>query len=326
MIIFVKKQEMRVSDYKEDCTALLDRKGVLTVEDFMALWPGVPAPTVYSRIRSLQRDGTLSQAGRGEYLPAHKVRFQHIVSEKMRAVRECLLEECIGTDYCLCERSGNLFVEVAKSEIPRVETTLKKHFPKVVLQKEAEAFPSVLEGYVIVDRLVTDAPLTEIDSIPLPSLEKSLVDRLFRKRMNGKERRLELQKTMETYPVNVSRMRRYASRRGVREELSSCLSELDTSRLEMFSSLQNYLSSIPVIRAWVFGSFARGEETAESDLDLLVDYDKSVKISLFDIVGYKLEMEKIAGREVDLVENGFLKSFAVPSAEKDKYLIYEKQS
>ncbi|MBO6081884.1 MAG: nucleotidyltransferase domain-containing protein [Bacteroidales bacterium] len=94
----------------------------------------------------------------------------------------------------------------------------------------------------------------------------------------------------------------------------------------MFSSLQNYLSSIPVIRAWVFGSFARGEETAESDLDLLVDYDKSEKISLFDIVGYKLEMEKIAGREVDLVENGFLKSFAVPSAEKDKYLIYEKQS
>ena len=76
--------------------------------------------------------------------------------------------------------------------------------------------------------------------------------------------------------------------------------------------------------AWVFGSFARGEETPESDLDLLVDYDHEVKISLLDIVRFKLDIEKKIQREVDLVENGYLKLFAVASAERDKYLIYER--
>ncbi|MBP5316976.1 MAG: nucleotidyltransferase domain-containing protein [Bacteroidales bacterium] len=92
----------------------------------------------------------------------------------------------------------------------------------------------------------------------------------------------------------------------------------------MFSSLQRYLSGIPVLRAWVFGSFARGEETPESDLDLLVDYDWSSSLSLLDIVRFKLDLEKRLGREVDLVENGYLKPFAQPSAEREKYLVYEK--
>jgi hypothetical protein len=36
-------------------------------------------------------------------------------------------------------------------------------------------------------------------------------------------------------------------------------------------------------------------------------------------------LESLIGREVDLVQNGFLKPFAVPSAERDKYLIYERK-
>ncbi len=38
----------------------------------------------------------------------------------------------------------------------------------------------------------------------------------------------------------------------------------------------------PILRAWLFGSYSRGEETPESDIDILVDYDRSEgKISLF---------------------------------------------
>ena len=35
-----------------------------------------------------------------------------------------------------------------------------------------------------------------------------------------------------------------------------------------------------VVRAWIFGSFARREETPESDVDMLVEYDKTTYISL----------------------------------------------
>ena len=59
-------------------------------------------------------------------------------------------------------------------------------------------------------------------------------------------------------------------------------------------------------------------------MDLLVDYDHSSSVSLLDIIRYKKNLEKLIGREVDLVENGYLKPFALPSAEQDKYLVYER--
>ncbi len=60
-----------------------------------------------------------------------------------------------------------------------------------------------------------------------------------------------------------------------------------------------------VVQASVFGSFARGEETDDSDLDLLVNYRDGV--SLFDVGGLKIELEKILGRKVDLVSQKYLK-------------------
>jgi predicted nucleotidyltransferase len=74
----------------------------------------------------------------------------------------------------------------------------------------------------------------------------------------------------------------------------------------------------------VFGSFARREETPESDIDLLVDFNPKAKVSLLDIIRQKLDLERITCRQIDLVENGYLKPFAVQSADRDKYLIYER--
>ncbi|MBR5925633.1 MAG: nucleotidyltransferase domain-containing protein [Bacteroidales bacterium] len=92
----------------------------------------------------------------------------------------------------------------------------------------------------------------------------------------------------------------------------------------MFCKVQSYLSTVPVTKAWVFGSFARGEETPESDLDLLVSYEDSSHLSLLKIIRYKLDIEDLIKRDVDLVEEGYLKSFAIESANNDKYLIYER--
>lgn len=55
-----------------------------------------------------------------------------------------------------------------------------------------------------------------------------------------------------------------------------------------------------VKRAAIFGSFARGEAKANSDVDLLIEY-KSKDRSLFDLVDLKSELEEILGRRVDIV-------------------------
>lgn len=85
-----------------------------------------------------------------------------------------------------------------------------------------------------------------------------------------------------------------------------------------------YFKKQPVLRAWLFGSYSRGEETDESDIDLLVDYDKSSRLSLLKICGMITDLEDMLGRKVDIVENGRLKDFAIPSVNNDRILIYER--
>lgn len=55
-----------------------------------------------------------------------------------------------------------------------------------------------------------------------------------------------------------------------------------------------------VKRAALFGSFARGDAKARSDIDLLIEY-KSADKSLFDLVDLKSELEEILERKVDIV-------------------------
>lgn len=88
--------------------------------------------------------------------------------------------------------------------------------------------------------------------------------------------------------------------------------------------IADYFSGKPVVRAWLFGSHSRGEETADSDIDILVDYDKTTRLSLLTICGMMTDLEDLLGKKVDLVENGRLKDFAVRSANHDKILIYER--
>src|SRR5438034_5720017 len=51
---------------------------------------------------------------------------------------------------------------------------------------------------------------------------------------------------------------------------------------------------------YLFGSAARDEATAESDLDLFVDYDPQRKFSLVDLVGIKHFLEDSLGVAVDV--------------------------
>ena len=89
--------------------------------------------------------------------------------------------------------------------------------------------------------------------------------------------------------------------------------------------IADYFKTQPVQKAWLFGSYARGEETADSDVDILVEYDKNARISLLTISHMMGELERTTGRRVDLIEEGCLLPFAVESANRDKRLIYERR-
>ena len=90
--------------------------------------------------------------------------------------------------------------------------------------------------------------------------------------------------------------------------------------------IAEYFKTQPVLKAWLFGSYARGEETPESDVDILFTPDMSQHFSLFTLGGMYMDLKDLLGREVDLVPEGSLLPFALETAERDKKLIYERDS
>lgn len=100
---------------------------------------------------------------------------------------------------------------------------------------------------------------------------------------------------------------------------------LSRTTQQMILQIQKCPSEQPVNKAWLFGSYSRGEETTNSDIDLLVEYTDSDSISLFTISRIATTLRKMTGKSVDLIERSQLLPFASPSAEQDKILIYERE-
>ena len=94
----------------------------------------------------------------------------------------------------------------------------------------------------------------------------------------------------------------------------------------MTQVIADYFKTQPVLKAWLFGSFARGEETPESDVDILVKFDRTLPIGLFAYVRMHRELEERLGRKVDLVEEGTLRPAAQTTANRDLKVIYERSN
>lgn len=59
------------------------------------------------------------------------------------------------------------------------------------------------------------------------------------------------------------------------------------------------LKEAGVIRSSLFGSYVRGEENEESDIDMLIEFPKGK--SLLDLVRLERKLEEVLGKKVDLV-------------------------
>ena len=94
---------------------------------------------------------------------------------------------------------------------------------------------------------------------------------------------------------------------------------------EMIKIIQDYFKTQPVLKAWLFGSFARGEATADSDVDILVVFDRrNHAVGLLEHVRMMNALETLLQRKIDLVEEGTLLPFAVDSANNERQLVYER--
>ena len=97
-----------------------------------------------------------------------------------------------------------------------------------------------------------------------------------------------------------------------------------------FVSLRSQVE--PLLRPYarrisVFGSFARGESTSQSDVDLLVALKPSEKrppLGLFEVIKLERELEQKLGCGVDLVTEEGLSPRIRSNVEKDRVVLYEE--
>ena len=83
---------------------------------------------------------------------------------------------------------------------------------------------------LFVKSLVSEAPLQKVSGVPMPTLEKLLVDILRDADffyLQGSESERIIENAFSLYAINRSRLFRYADRRKAKEELSSIIENLN---------------------------------------------------------------------------------------------------
>lgn len=88
-------------------------------------------------------------------------------------------------------------------------------------------------------------------------------------------------------------------------------------------TIVSFFANQPVLKAYLFGSYSRGEGTENSDIDVLVELDYSQPIGL-EFIQMQLELQQLLGKKVDLVSARGLSKYIKPIIEKEKKLIYAR--
>ncbi len=77
-------------------------------------------------------------------------------------------------------------------------------------------------------------------------------------------------------------------------------------RSEININIINYLRPYNPERIGIFGSYARSEETPDSDIDILVKFKET--LSLLDLAKIHRELSQLLGTDVDLVTESSIKN------------------
>ncbi len=101
---------------------------------------------------------------------------------------------------------------------------------------------------------------------------------------------------------------------------------------EEFESATNAIADIaerfPAIkRAYIFGSFARGAQSENSDIDIRLDLEKKFPFRLNDLSHFMKLVEQNTGRECDVITAANLKNKKLAeNIDREKVLIYERKA
>ena len=85
---------------------------------------------------------------------------------------------------------------------------------------------------------------------------------------------------------------------------------------------EEYLKASGIRHLALFGSKARGDDSPKSDVDLLADYDRARRLTLFDKAGLEVELAAVLMAPVDLCDREMLEGPVRLQAEREAVLVF----
>ena len=191
------------------------------------------------------KDGRLLRVKRGVYaLPeTTKHSFTVEISEELKQLNESLKTPFPFAKYCIWSSDvfmplmhhipnlNYIYVDVECDASESIFNFLKNNqINRVFFRPDKETFNRYIAGTkaIIVRQLISEAPLQVIESLYVPTLEKILVDIVCSMEfgfLQGAEMSYFYKNAMERYSINRSKLIRYASRRGRRQEVEQLYNE-----------------------------------------------------------------------------------------------------
>jgi predicted nucleotidyltransferase len=92
------------------------------------------------------------------------------------------------------------------------------------------------------------------------------------------------------------------------------------NREEVYKKIARELRNRGAVKIAVFGSYARGEEKPNSDIDILVEF--SSRKSLLELVRIERELSETLGIKVDLLTEKSISPYLIDSIKEEMEVIY----
>ncbi len=194
----------------------------------------------------LLNENVLVRTGRGKYAKVMKQVFSPQPIEDVKEIYGLLQADFPFAKFCVYQGdiiapllhhlSSNriIYVETDRDSAETVFNFLKDKNHDVYLRPDKNMIYRYVDmdsRVIFVKNLVSEAPLQEVSGVPMPTLEKLLVDILRDADffyLQGSESDRIIENAFNLYTINRSRLFRYADRRKVKKELSSILDNLNT--------------------------------------------------------------------------------------------------
>ncbi len=197
--------------------------------------------TINMYLSKLKKEGVINTPSRGIYELDNHIPFQPNISITLKRIFNKIKREFPYVTICIWDSvwlhdfmrhqpfKHYIVVEVEKDAFKSVFSFLSETVKNTFLNPDEEIFDhyiNSLDEVVIIKSIVSEAPLTELQKVIVPTLEKLLVDMLidtalFSAQQNEKE--FMIRSVMQKYTLNELKMRRYAVRRNREAEIEKLM-------------------------------------------------------------------------------------------------------